>query len=256
MAAKFIPVEDLTDYQPWHFAGIEQEQSVDDASLQEVELESEPAMQDELQEPEDIESEPQTPSAEDIGRIYHDAHREGYEAGLVEGLEAGHAEGYEAGHAEGAEAGHKEGYEQAIAEAKPLAELFASFAKASELAQQGIGQDVIRLALEIARQMLRETLKVRPEMVLTVVQAAIDSMPQGIQHPHIHLHPEDAVLVRNFLKEELPHAGWKVVEDHRLERGGCRIDCATAELDATLPSRWKRIAAALGQDHSWLEHER
>jgi flagellar assembly protein FliH len=257
MAAKFIPVEELTDYQPWHFAGIEQDQPVNEITS--LEAESEFQQEIDTEEPEDAEpAEPalQAPSAEDIGRIYHDAHREGYEAGLVEGLEAGHAEGFEIGHAEGLEAGQKKGYEQAVAEAKPLAELFSGFAKAAEAAQQEIGQDVIRLAFDIARQMLREALKANPAVVLTVVQAAIESMPQGIQHPHIHLHPDDAVLVRNFLKDELPHAGWKVMEDHRVERGGCRIECATAELDATLPTRWKRIAAALGQDHSWLENER
>lgn len=250
MAAKFIPVEDVTDYQPWHFAGIEQ----DRGEVETPEPESEFLPEQEVIE--EVEPAIELPSAEDIGRIYHDAHREGYEAGLVEGLEAGHAEGFETGHAEGIEAGQKEGFQQAVADAKPLAELFAGFAKAVEVTQQEIGQDVVGLAFDIAHQMLREAIKAKPEVVLTVVKSAIESMPQGIQHPHIHLHPEDVVLVKNLLKDELPHAGWRVMEDHRIERGGCRIECATAELDATVPSRWRRIAAALGQDRSWLENDR
>lgn len=256
MAAKFIPVEEFTDYQPWQFTRIEEGSAVSEMIPADVQPEIlQETIDDEL-EVEDAEPALQLPTAEDIGRIYHDAHREGYEAGLVEGLEAGHAEGFEAGRVEGFEAGQKKGHEQAVAEAKPLAELFSSFSKAAEVAQQGITQDVIRLAFDIARQMLREAIKANPEVVLTIVQAAIESMPQGVQHPHIHLHPEDALLVRSFLKDEFPHAGWKVQEDHHIERGGCRIECTTAELDATLPSRWRRISAALGQDHSWLENGR
>lgn len=256
MAAKFISVDEFTDYQPWQFARIEEDQATSEVITDEGDSEPPREIVDELQMDDDAEPVLQPPSAEDIGRIYHDAHREGYEAGLVEGLEAGHAEGFEAGRVEGLEAGQKKGHEQAVAEAKPLAELFSSFSTAAEAAQQGIAQDVIQLAFDIARQMLREAIKANPEVVLTVVQAAIESMPQGVQHPHIHLHPDDALLVRNFLKDELPHAGWKVQEDHHIERGGCRIECATAELDATVPSRWRRIAAALGQDHSWLENGR
>lgn len=252
MAAKFIPVEHLTDYQPWQFAGIEQDQVdvVDEELLEQEEVSPELDLAAEEQAPA-----PELPSAEDIGRIYHDAHREGYEAGLVEGLEAGHAEGFETGHAEGAEAGEKKGFEQAVLEAKPLAELFTSFAKATELVQQEIGQDVVGLALDIAREMLRETLKAKPDLVLAVVKNAMETMPKGIEHPNIYLHPEDVVLVKKFLKSEISDAGWRVVEDSRLDRGGCRIECATAELDASMASRWKRIAAALGQDHSWLEHD-
>lgn len=253
MAAKFIPVENLTDYQPWQFAGIEQDQV--DIATEELPVEDvippEPDLTIEESAPV-----PELPSAEDIGRIYHDAHREGYEAGLVEGLEAGHAEGFETGHAEGLAAGETKGFDQAVSEAKPLAELFTSFAKAAELAQQEIGQDVVGLALDIAQQMLREALKVKPELVLAVVKRAMESMPQGIEHPSIYLHPEDVLLVKKLLKSEISEAGWKVVEDSRLDRGGCRIECLTAELDATVPSRWKRIAAALGQDRSWLEHDR
>jgi len=38
-----------------------------------------------------------------------------------------------------------------------------------------------------------------------------------------------------------------------MERGGCRIESANSEIDATLDVRWKRIVAALGRDDAWLE---
>lgn len=255
MAAKFIPLEEVADYRPWPFSGLELAQAKDEEPSQledQLEIEADTGVDSH-----DVDEPPASPNAqtsEDIGQIYHDAHREGYEAGLVEGLEAGHAEGLEAGRTEGLELGRQQGREQALLEARPLAELIAGFSKATQHAYHEISEDVVALALDVARQMVRESLKANPSLVLSVVRGAMESMPQGMQHPHIHLHPEDALLVRGLLKDEFPHAGWKIIEDHRIERGGCRIECATAELDATMPSRWRRIAAALGQDHSWLEN--
>ena len=242
MAAKFIPVEDLHDFHPWNPTRIELDQTV----LEEVLVEEVPA--------EEIPPSPELPSADDIGRIYHDAHREGYEAGLVEGLEAGHNEGYEAGHAEGRDAGYAKGHEEAVARAEPLAVLFSSFNSAVEEFRQEISADVLALALDVAKQMLREALAVKPELLLPVIKSAIEGLPQGAELPQIHLHPQDAQLVQELLKAELEQASWKVVEDHRIERGGCRIESTTAEIDATMPSRWQRIATALGQKHLWLEN--
>ena len=256
MAANFIPLEKTQGYRPWQLADLEQVSIEEEAAeIAAAEIAEELPVEEEALLPEQP-PQPQLPSADDIGRIYHDAHREGYEAGLVEGLEAGHAEGYAAGHAEGLEAGQKKGYDQAVLDAQPLAALFTSFANAVEEVRQDINQDVVALALDIAQQMLREALKVKPKLIVTLVKSAMEGLQQGVQHPEIHLHPDDALLVRDLLKAELAHAAWKIVEDHRIERGGCRIECTTAEIDATLPSRWKRIAVALGQNHAWLEHDK
>lgn len=251
MAANYIPLENTHGYRPWQLADLEPvavEEEVAEVAAEEVPVEEEVLLPEEPQ--------PQLPSADDIQRIYHDAHREGYEAGLVEGLEAGHAEGYAAGHAEGLEAGQKKGHEQAVQDAQPLAALFTSFTNAVEEVRQDVTQDVVALALDIAQQMLREALKVKPKLIIPLVKNAMEGMQAGVQHPEIHLHPDDAALVRDLLKAELAHAGWKIVEDHRIERGGCRIACTSAEIDATMPTRWKRIAVALGQNHNWLEHDK
>jgi flagellar assembly protein FliH len=241
MAAKFITVENLHDYHPWNPVRIEQEQEpvVEEPLIEEEETSPPP---------------PELPSADDIQRIYHDAHREGYEAGLVEGLEAGHNEGYEAGHAEGREAGYGKGHEEAVAKAEPLAPLFSSFTSAVEEFRQEISADVVALALDVAKQMLREALAAKPELLIPVVKSAMEGLPQGAELPQIHLHPLDVALVQDLLQAELAQAAWKVVEDQRIERGGCRIESTTAEIDATMPSRWQRIAAALAQNHSWLEN--
>lgn len=177
------------------------------------------------------------PTAEDVERIQQQAHREGYETGHEEGLVAG----------------FKAGEARARAEAERLQGIADSLSEAVKGFEQELGQDVLSLSLDIAKHVLREALAVKPELLLSVVRGALESLPQNVQHPHLHLHPDDAGLVREWLASEMPHAGWKVIDDPRVVRGGCRIESATAEVDATLPSRWKKLAEALGQDHSWLD---
>ncbi|MGH8429807.1 MAG: FliH/SctL family protein, partial [Solimonas sp.] len=47
-------------------------------------------------------------------------------------------------------------------------------------------------------------------------------------------------------------SGWCVVEDAQMERGGCRVETATNQIDASVATRWQRIAAALGKESDWL----
>jgi len=178
-------------------------------------------------------------TAADLERLHHEAHLEGYEAGRQEGRLAGYGEGRA----------------EAKSEAERLRALADALGEALQNVEQELGQELLALSLDIAKQMLRQALKVKPELLLPVVKGALDSLPHTSQHPHIHLHPEDVALVRTMLEAELPHAGWKLVEDVRIARGGCRIETTSSELDATLPRRWQRIAGALGQDNAWLEDD-
>jgi flagellar assembly protein FliH len=95
---------------------------------------------------------------------------------------------------------------------------------------------------------------VHPEVVLPVIREAIASIPQGSLHPRLMLHPQDAALVRSVLDaNQITPAPWRIVEDARLERGGCRVETATSELDASVESRWKAVVASLGREERWVD---
>ena len=61
-----------------------------------------------------------------------------------------------------------------------------------------------------------------------------------------------SVLVRARLGDEIAGGGWRIVEDTQVTRGGCRVETASNQIDATAETRWQRIAAALGLDDTWL----
>jgi len=95
----------------------------------------------------------------------------------------------------------------------------------------------------------------KPDLVLSVVKEAVASLPGVDQQTTIHLHPSDAALLRKVAESDktLHELPWRIVEDVRVERGGCRLETATTEVDATLETRWRRIIAALGRDDPWID---
>lgn len=162
-------------------------------------------------------------------------------------MEAARREGYEAGHAEGlrAAAPDLERFRSALAHLETLAEDL----------EQGIANDVLSLALELTKQILRQALRVKPDLVLAVIRDATRSFPELGTHPRLILHPDDAAIVRTVIASaEDPDLGaWVLVEDERIERGGCKFQNSTTEIDATLENRWRRIVATLGRDDAWLD---
>ena len=156
-------------------------------------------------------------------------------------------------HEEGYQIGYAEGIKQADAEAQRIAQILESLNKELQQVDQKIAQDLLNLALEVAKQMLQQALKIKPELLLNVVRAAISELPYFNQHAHLVLHADDAELLRTSMGEQLLHTGWKIFEDSQIERGGCRVETAHSQIDATLPKRWQRVVASIGQDNAWLE---
>lgn len=153
---------------------------------------------------------------------------------------------------EGYRNGYAEGMQKAAQDRQRLNTLIEAL---SNQMDEQISQELVELALDVAKQMLHQALKVKPELVLGVVREAIGTLPHFNQGAHLVLHPADAALVREQMGEQLAHSGWKVFEDARIERGGARIETANSQIDATLESRWKRVVGALGQNTEWLVQE-
>lgn len=167
------------------------------------------------------------PTANEIQRIQQQAYQEGFAAGM------------------------KDGRAEAQSIAHQMQALMAALNQSMQQFEITMAQEIMDLALDIARQMVRTVLEVKPEIVLAVVREAIESLPQVNQNPVLILHPADALLVREMLSHDYQESVWRVVDDPHMERGGCRVETSAAEIDANMESRWQRIVAALGSDVSW-----
>ena len=176
-------------------------------------------------------------------------------AGLAEKISAAREEarqaGYAAGLAEGRAQGLQEGRLQAMQEKQRMQQIAAAFSEEIANANEVIASNLLDLALDLAKAMLKTALPVKPELILPIVDDAIHYLPALQQPALLHLHPEDAALVRSMMGDELAAAGWRIVEEN-MERGGCRVDTASNQIDAGTTMRWQRLAAALGKNTDWL----
>ncbi|EJN08285.1 flagellar assembly protein FliH [Herbaspirillum sp. YR522] len=233
MRAKIIPKEEMTPYQRWELA-----------SFNEPEPEPpppEPVEEDDLEEP----PPPPQLTAEQLDAIREAARQEAFAEGRQHGLEAGRAEGYMAG----LQQGQKE-VNETIAHLRQIATNFST-----EVAQcsETMAPELLGLALDLAKAMLKTALKVQPELVLPTVSEAIQTLPVLQLPATVTLHPDDAALVREHMEQELAQHGWKIEEDPQISRGGCRIATRTNQIDATAETRWKRLAESLSRKLDWLD---
>ncbi|WP_018990293.1 flagellar assembly protein FliH [Aromatoleum toluclasticum] len=163
----------------------------------------------------------QLPTAAEIESMYDDARREGYEAGFAEGAEL------------------------ARQQANRLGELGDGLDTALKQLDQEVADEIVALAIEVARQMVRRTLAENPEEALIeTVRAALNQLPQA--QVRIHAHPDDIALIRSYLADQPTHLHHQIIEDDSLTRGGCRLQAPASEIDATVETRWRRILEGIG----------
>jgi flagellar assembly protein FliH len=182
------------------------------------------------------------PTEEELAAIRAAAHADGEAIGFEAGSNAGYIDGLEKGRAEAAE------------ELAHLQTISATFARALATADEVIANDVLDLALHLARGMLRVALPIKPELMLPIVRDAIAYLPVVQQPAVLMLNPLDVDLVRGAMGDDIDKGGWRVIEDASIERGGCKVDTASNQIDAQVEARWQRLNDALAKDIDWLDN--
>lgn len=173
----------------------------------------------------------------EIERLCAEAQKEGYQAGYNSGYQIGKRTGYD------------EGQVAAKAEAARIGKAANGLEQALQEFDQQVADELLALAVEIARQVVRKEVSSRPEMILDVVNEALAYLPH--QHAAIHLNPEDASLVRSYLGDALTHAGHRILEEPTLKHGDCLLEAGGSQIDATTATRWRRVIESLGMNERW-----
>lgn len=153
----------------------------------------------------------------------------------------GFAEGYAAGLAEGRTAGQIKLEE----EVEQFHVLTMQFSEQLNDASKAIGEDVFKLAVDLAQAMIRSKLDIDPETIIPILHEAIDSLPSVQQPAQINLHPSDALIIKANMGERLITAGWRIISDPRVVRGGCTLETSQNLIDATFDTRWQRLVDAI-----------
>ena len=152
---------------------------------------------------------------------------------------------------EGVEAGYAKGAAQAAQETARVASIADQLQQELAGLEQHVAGDLVRLALTLARALVRESLKVHPELVEAIVRESVRDLPPFNQGARIRLNPEDAQLIGKHLSTEIG-VQWTIIEDPTLARGGCKLETPNCEIDASIETRWQKLTAALAQEHDWI----
>jgi len=163
-------------------------------------------------------------------------------------IERMHAEAREQGYA----AGHAEGIAAAQQSAARIDAVLASLQLSIKEIDQHVADQLLATAVEIANQVLRQSLRIKPELLLPVVREAVATLNAHMGHPALYVHPDDAALIRTELGDQLAGNNWRLIEDASLTVGGCRVELGASEVDATLETRWRRVIEAIGISQDWL----
>jgi flagellar assembly protein FliH len=162
-------------------------------------------------------------------------------SGLVDLQEEAYKEAFDQGLAEGRKAGQVE----VRAQVEKLAAMFHDLARPFEVLDAEVERELLTLAMALARQIVRRELKTDPTQIIGIVRDAIAALPVTARDVRVHLHPEDAAVVREHLAPTESERAWTLVEDPVMARGGCQITTTTSRIDARLETRLAAILSEL-----------
>lgn len=172
---------------------------------------------------------------EDVGRsAYKEAYAKGHEAGLA-----------------AARAESQQLLSQAKAQAASLEQILGTLAQPLKDLDQQVQDQLVQLAMTVARQLVRRELRIDPAQVIGIIRETVALLAPGTRDVRVHLHPEDAAVVREKLAAPGAERAWTIVEDPVMTRGGCRVATDTAHIDARLETRLHSImTAVLGEERT------
>ncbi len=203
---------------------------------------------------------PCMPTAEEIEAMQKQAYDEAYALGLQEGTEQGYREGLEKGHSEGLEQGQKQGFEAGYAaghgegleagrtEMENTRDCFVRLLDCLDepLARMDteVEQELVKLVIAIARQLIRRELKTQPDEILGIVRESLKLLPASSRRVTLHLNPADIERVRTYLQQDDSLPRWKIAESPDITSGGCEVTTENSYIDATVE---KRLGSAISQ---------
>jgi flagellar assembly protein FliH len=162
--------------------------------------------------------------------------------------------GYKDGHVEGVRKGEAE-LAKRIAEVDvkvaALEAILGTLARPLDELDATIETELTRLALAIAKHLVRRELKIDPTQIIGIIRHTLSLLPLSARNIRIHLHPDDAAIVRERLARASGEQEWQLAEDPLMARGGCRLTTDNSSVDARFEASVAAvIAGLLGDDRS------
>jgi len=151
-------------------------------------------------------------------------------------------------HAAGLREGEAAGKKRAAAELEPvldrLARSIQEIAGLRSRLRHEAESDMLRLALEIARRVLRREIAVDPDAIRGLAVAALEKL-EGQEISRVRLHPSHASLVGELLRRNGTGQPVEVIADASREPGTVIFETGHGNLDASMDAQLREIERGL-----------
>lgn len=178
-------------------------------------------------------------TVDEIEAMQNQAYTGAFARGEEEGRKAGHKQGYE----EGLQQGYAENRQLLQSQAQQLLSIMQTLNEPFQKLDEEVEKELVALAMAVAAQLVRRELKSDPGQVIAAVREAVAVLPLSAQNITLHLHPEDADLVRSALALDEISPPWKIIEEPLITCGGCKVDTEVSHIDATVENRLAAVIA-------------
>ena len=159
-----------------------------------------------------------------VDALQRQAHEEARQRGFDEGLAAGKAE-----------------LANRVAR---LAALGAAFAQPFQTLEQGVEEEVVALAVQLACHLVRREIERDPAVLQAAVHDCLAVLAPSVRDVTLYLHPDDAALFRSHAPAQTEQK-FKLATDATLARGDLRVASASSLIDGSLAARCAEIIAAV-----------
>lgn len=173
------------------------------------------------------------------------------EPDVQEQLHAARQSGYQDGYRDGMAAldAFKHSFAQQIS--AQVGTVVKNFDAELRTLEDDMATSIARIAVELARQVVRSELEQRPELIARVAHDAVEALQLSARHVRVRVHPDDYPLVQQGAGEEMQAREAQLIPDAEVPRGGVRVDADIASVDATIAARWQQAVSSIGQKSIW-----
>ena len=151
------------------------------------------------------------------------------------------AQGFQAGKEEGLAAGKAQA-EEMVGRMTALADEFAVPFRGLDTV---VTRELAQMAMLLAGHIIRRELAIDSTVVTDMVAQAMQTLYTLEGEIIVFLNPEDVELVRQHAPESLDGKAWKIVEDERLQKGGCQVKTPTSFVDASVENQMEELFSRL-----------
>ncbi|HMN92468.1 MAG TPA: FliH/SctL family protein [Hydrogenophaga sp.] len=215
---RFVPREEIDGVSAWHFSSMDDSEAVPaEPVVEAAAVDEQPAVQELLQ------------------KAYADGFAHGHEAGSQETRDA-------------LEAPLRQTMEDT---AQRMAQLLHDTRDQLTRSEDMIARQLLELACDLARQVVRQELHHGADSLRTVISEAVAQLVDDGLPATVRLNPEDLSRLQQHLQDKAGSGLPELVADPAVSPGGCIVSSPSTTVDASIEKRWARAIGNLGLENPW-----